>query len=286
MSETSVLDYHLPADTQFSLQHVTDDREVHEQAAQDLRDDDYEVRTVEDDFGGRTALLIYAKDAPDDPLAAFDSEDEFAQWIHDHFDVDDLPLVLAVFRAYRGIIEEKADAADQLDLYKQMELEAIPAIVDKVEWGQAVPDVGAELLSRFILRHPMPNTNHRTGITLLDRYLTSIDDSFAMPDTGEEGEWYQWAEAFILDSKRLLTLRRKSQVFQYAAAVGYEAVRRKEGITIDFDRSDPFGHYTREHLERTREFVDTLLEEADAVHLHERVDDGKRVFVERLRADQ
>ena len=137
----------------------------------------------------------------------------------------------------------------------------------------------------------MPNTNHRTGISLLDRYLTSNDEAFTMPETGEEGEWYSWVVDFIHASKRLLTLRRKLTVFRYAADLGYRTVQRKEGITIDLTaidlkRKDAFEYYSGRHLDRTRVFVDDLLEQADAGTLRDDIDDGKQAFVERLRADQ
>lgn len=54
---------------------------------------------------------------------------------------------------------------------------------------------------------------------------------------------------------------------------------------IDFDRSDYFDYYTERHLSRSREFVDTILNEADTTHLRDREDDGKRAFVDRLRED-
>lgn len=169
-----------------------------------------------------------------------------------------------------------------------MNLEAIPDILNRVEWRQSVPEVGAELLSRFILAHPMPNTNHRTGIGLLDRYLSSYDETFAMPDTGEDDRWYDWVRDYIHDSKRLLTLRNYYPVLQWAARYGYDAVERKEGIriefeTLNFDRDDYRDYYTDRHLDRSRRFVNTVLEETQTTHLREKIDDGKRAFGDRLR---
>jgi hypothetical protein len=135
----------------------------------------------------------------------------------------------------------------------------------------------------------MPNTNHRTAIGLVDRYLTSYDADFEMPDTGEEGGWYDWIAGFIYDSKRILTLRNHLALFRWAKHYGYGAVERKEGIVISFDdidldRRDHHEYYTQRHQERTREFVRRVLEEADVTHLREVTDDGRRAFIDRLQA--
>lgn len=289
---TTILEYHHPDDQRFSLLHVTGDDDRHRRQVSDVReDDDLEYRTEEEEVDGTTAYLIYTNDAPETALPDFETEAELVEWLQEHFDKADLQIVLAVYRAYRGILEETAETGRELELYKQMQLEKIPTIVQRVQWGRSVPEVGAELLSGFILAHPMPNTNHRTGISLLDRYLTSIDERFTMPETGAEGEWYSWVVDFIHESKRLLTLRRKLPVFRYAADLGYRTVRRKEGITIDLtdldlERRDAFEYYSERHLDRTREFIDDLLEQAEADTLRDEIDDGKQAFVDRLRADQ
>jgi hypothetical protein len=224
-------------------------------------------------------------------LPEWETEDEIRAWLRETFDSETLPIVLAVWRAYRGVLDEEQATGNELELYKQMQLEKIPDIVERVEWGQSVPTVGAGLLSTFIRVHPMPNTNHRTGISLLERYLSSVAPTFQMPPTGETDEWYEWAADYVHESKRLLTLRRKLPLCRYAAAVGYERLQRKEGVeidltTIDLDRSDYFEHYSIAHHERTREFVDELLKQADAMALRNQTDDGKQAFVDRLRADQ
>lgn len=291
-STRPVLEYHHPDDPRFSLQHVTDDEARHRSRLEEFRGEErYAYVTAHEEIGGTTACLIYAHDAPEEALPDVTTEGELLGWFEGHFDEDELQIVLAIYRAYRGIMEAKAATDDQLRLYKQMQLEKIPAVVDDVSWGQPVPDVGAELLSRFILAHPMPNTNHRTGISLLDRYLTSVDETFTLPETGEENEWYPWIVAFIHDSKRLLTLRRKLPLFRHAANVGYRSIRRKEGVIIDLEetnlgQTDAFGHYSKRHRARTREFVDDLLEQAGAEGLRDEVDDGKAAFVDRLRTDQ
>ncbi|WP_330630804.1 hypothetical protein [Halocatena halophila] len=109
-----------------------------------------------------------------------------------------------------------------------------------------------------------------------------------MPATGEEDQWYKWVREFIYDSKRILTLRNQLPLLQWAHQYGYECAERKEGIQItlweiDTDRADHRSYYADRHLDRTRKFVETALEAADATHLQQETDDGKRAFGDRLR---
>lgn len=240
------------------------------------------------DVDGTTIYLVYTRTDSGALHPDFETAEDVGEWVDREFSTTDQPILLAILRIFEGILAEKDAQGTGLDTYKRMDLEAIPDVLNRVEWRQSVPDVGAELLSHFILAHPMPNTNHRTGIGLLDRYLTSYDETFAMPDTGEDGRWYQWVRDYIYDSKRLLTLRNHYRLLYWAGHYGYDAVERKEGIqidlrTLDLEREDYRAFYTDRHLIWSREFVDTVLEETDTAHLREQQDDGKRVFADRLR---
>lgn len=287
-----VLNYHHPDDSQFSLSHVTDDRNRHEKRATELAEDEScTVRRVTENLDDTTAYLIYINTAPDTALPDLETDDDLRRWLQETFKKDTLPIVLAIWRAYRGILDEEKAAGNKLDLYKQMQLEKIPDIIERVEWKRPVPAVATDLLSEFILAHPMPNTNHRTGISLIERYFTSVEGDFMMPPTGETDKWYPWVVDYIYDSKRILTLRRKTPVFRYASALGYRMVQRKEGVTIDLkdinlDRTDAFDHYSEKHHTRTQTFIKNLIEQADETELLNKADDGKQSFVDRLRADQ
>lgn len=287
-----VLNYHHPDDSQFSLSHVTDDRDRHNKRTTELTaDESCTVRRVTESVDDTTVHLIYVNTAPDTALPDFEADDDLRQWLQETFEKDSLSIVLAIWRAYRGILDEEKEAGNKLELYKQMQLEKIPDIIERVEWKRPVPAVATDLLSEFILAHPMPNTNHRTGISLVERYFTSVARDFTMPPTGETDKWYPWVVDYIHDSKRILTLRRKTPVFRYAAALGYRTVQRKEGVTINLedinlDRTDAFDHYSEKHRARTRTFIENLLDQADETELLNKVDDGKQAFVDRLRADQ
>lgn len=111
-----------------------------------------------------------------------------------------------------------------------------------------------------------------------------------MPDTGEEGEWYDWAEPYVNESKRLLTLRRKARVFRYAQGFGVDVVRRRNGVDIDLheyalDVDNPLGHFAVEHESASVDFVRTILGESGAEELAAVTDPGWETFVGELRDD-
>lgn len=287
-----VLQLHHPGDSRFSLRFLSDEVNNRFERASELSEDpSIEVAIDEDTIDDDTIYLLYTKTTFDAAYPEFETDEEVIKWFNAEFSDGDKQILFAIVDIFDGILSEKEEQGASFSTYKEMDLEKIPDVLNRIEWRQQVPDVGAELLSYFIVAHPMPNTNHRTGIGLLDRYLTSYDESFVMPDTGEEGLWYQWAKEYIYDSKRLLTLRTKLPLLYWADQYGYEAAERKEGFQIDFDevdldRDDYRSYYTDRHLARTREFVETVLEEADTTHLREKTDDGKRAFVDRLRAEE
>lgn len=288
--DTPVLQLHDSGDSRYSLKFITDDREDWVRRISRLsKETSVEIATRQETTERGTIYLIYTRTPFETAYPDFATEDEVLKWFNEQFTESDKQVVFVVVELFDGILTEKEERNASFATYKRMELERIPEVLNHVEWKQRVPDVGAELLSYFVLAHPMPNTNHRTGIGLLDRYLTSVDETFIMPDTGEENEWYDWTEKYIRDSKTVLTLRRNLPLFRWADEYGYNGVERKEGITIrfneiDLDRSDHHRYYANQHLERSREFVDTLLRESNATHLRKETDGGKRAFVDRLRA--
>jgi hypothetical protein len=239
--------------------------------------------------GNDTYYIIYRRSETEPPLKNL-TEDEIIEWLNENFSSGEQQALVAIVRAFNGIVDEVEEEDRTFTLYKQSNFEKIPDILEDVSWKQGVPSVAGELLSQFILQHPMPNANHRTGIAFMSRYLATIDNSFKMIDTGEGGSWYRWARSYIHDSKRLGTLRRKTALFRYARKQGYDIVRRKEGIDIDLrerklDRNDFHDYYQKQHTNRSIEFVRTVLDETGFESLREESDDGKAAFLQRLSGD-
>ncbi|WP_169333444.1 hypothetical protein [Natronococcus jeotgali] len=142
---------------------------------------------------GKQVYHQYTKNAPNSVVPEFESEEEVIEWFEKQFTTDEQQAINNVIKISDEILTEKEEGGHSFSTYKQMDLEVVPTVLNQVEWRQQVPEVAAELLSHFILAHSMPNTNHRTAIVLVDRYLTSIDENFNMPDAGEENQWNSWA---------------------------------------------------------------------------------------------
>lgn len=282
----TVLHYHLERDNRYSLVYIADNKQDVVQWTTEFENRVVvEDETIEDEI----YYLIY-KRSETGPLLNDLTEDEIIEWLDENFTSDEQQALVAIVRAFNGIVDEVEDEDRTFTLYKQSDFEKIPDILESVTWKQDVPSVAGELLSQFILQHPMPNANHRTGIAFMSRYLATVADSFEMVDTGENGSWYRWARSYIHDSKRMGTLRRKTALFRYAHKHGYDTVRRKEGIEIDLrerelDRNDFHDYYRKQHIDRSIEFVRTVLDETEYGDLKNASDDGKAAFLRRLSSD-
>lgn len=184
---TEILHYHHPERDQYSLYFISGDKTARDKRAIELtRESDVTFIDEVDQVDGEQVYLLYIKNAPDSVVPGFEGEKEVIEWLEKQFTTDEQQVVNTVIKIFDEILTEKEEEGHSFSTYKRMDLEEVPTVLNRVEWRQQVPEVAAELLSHFILAHPMPNTNHRTAIVLVDRYLTSIDESFNMPDTGEE----------------------------------------------------------------------------------------------------
>jgi prophage maintenance system killer protein len=285
----TTLQYHLYRDPQYSIAYMDDNIDRAKSRRRELADDPtVDVIGAEIEVNGTAVYHIYTKNDPEAYLEFGDEYESLDQWI-ESLSEDDFQFLQLVYDAFDGVLDTVEADDSELELYKRMEHRKLVSIPNEVEWKQSVATVGAELLSRFIQSHPMPNSNHRTAFGVVDRYFASYDASFAMPDTGEDQSWYQWAADYVFDSKRLITLRRKFRLLQRARECGYDSARRKDGAeidltAIDFSRDDQSSYYATKHNERTQEFIDRLLAKTGHEELQSTPDKGKSVFIDRLKA--
>lgn len=284
-----ILQYHLPDDPRYSIAYIDDNIERSKSKREQLEDNpDIDVVGGKVPVGDNEVYHIYTQNNPDRYIRRIDGDEGIEEWL-ESLSQDDAQFIRLTYDSFEGVLNTVDNNNISFDLYKRMQHRKIAEIPNKVQWRQSVAEVGGELLSRFILAHPMPNSNHRTALGILDRYLASYDPEFRMPDTGKDQSWYPWASDFIFDSKRILTLRRKLRLLQRARECGYDRVRRKDGAEIDlheinFNRQNYTRHYRREHMNRSEEFVKLLLERTESEHLKETQDEGKGVFIDRLKA--
>jgi len=98
--------------------------------------------------------------------------------------------------------------------------------------------VAGRLASNLILKHALPNANHRTAAALVQFYLRRLNPDFAMPETSvetdpESYDWREWVNEYINESKRLLTVRRKNVLFKHLYSFGARTLERKHAVEID-----------------------------------------------------
>lgn len=284
----NVLPYHVGPEERYSLVFVNPDREAFEERLAEVameRGTAVKAREVALDGGeGEDALYAVYSDSVPESLFGDRSDDDIERILDTEF----TDAQVQVLEAILELLISVSDETSRISVYKEIDLTKVPEILEHPDWGAAsVPVVAGQLLSRFVLAHPMPNANHRTAIGLVEWYLQTNEVSVTVPDTGEEGEWYDWAEPYVHESKRLLTIRRKAHVFRYAREFGVDVVRRRNGVDIDLhgyalDVDDPFEHFAASHESESIAFVKTILDEAGAAELEDRIDDGWNSFVSGL----
>lgn len=200
-------------------------------------------------------------------------------------------LIDTVIEGFQEIEEECQVNGNSFRWYKQPELHKIVEAINQTEWQQRIPNVAGCLLSNLITTHGLPNANHRTALSFVQVYLNTYAPEFEIPDTGMTGEWYDWAEEFVRESKRLLTLSRKTLLFRYLERWGCEGVIRKDDSKLRFENYDlgadePLLHFRRQHKELSMEFIYEILERTEENSLIGREDLGRGVFIDRLKGNQ
>lgn len=285
---TNALPYHVGPEERYSLSFVNPDRgEFEERLAETAMKRGSAVKArevaIDGDEGVDTLYAVYEDSVPES-LLGDRSSDDIERILDAEFTDEQVQVLEAILELMGGAIGDTS----RTTAYKEMDLPKIPEILDYPDWGAAtVPEVAGQLLSRFILAHPLPNANHRTAIGLVEWHLQTNDETVTVPDTGENGVWYDWAEPYVLRSKRLLTVRRKAHVFRYARDFGVDVVRRRNDVDVDLhgfalDVDDPLEHFAAEHESESIDFVRTILDVSDATELEGTTDRGWENFVRGL----
>lgn len=261
----STIPYHLGPDNSFSLSYVTPDRE---RFRDHLQTHTQPTRVLPAEFSTPTPVFLTYTSTP-----VTDSS------VSDH-SIPDHPFVEAYLRVFAGVVDGRRETGDDVAASKSADLDAIPDILtDRVEWKQSTSDVGGQLLSNLILTHPLPNANHRTALGSLLVYLQSIGVDATVEDLRSAG-----VDAYIQESKRLLTIRRNATQFRILAKCGCTTVERKGGIQIpleeyQLDVDDPYSTYATEHERHSISFVERIVADTDYESTR---DPGLRVFLDRL----
>lgn len=273
--------YHHPLDEHFSLRYSSGSVA--------------EVGALQDDTDRRTKLIGYPFDQPVYVLYASDMEPQAAsdidfdrEWLSERLDELPRSAQVTAFRLVE-LLEAAVDVreGDEFRLYKSFEPAKIQQALDKVSWGTELNRVAGGLMSNLILSHSLPNANHRTGIAMLQFCIESVDSSFGMPSTHvDDDTWREWVDPYIIESKRLITVRRNNLRFRRLAALDVDLVELKNGIQIPLDDfeldmswQDAHSIYATRHETHCIGFARAVMDQAGRRDLIQRSGPTKSAFI-------
>lgn len=250
---TAYVYYHHPNDPQYSLAYVTQNQDKITTAGHDAIIEHYEL---DEEF-----FVLYTNRGASGTVDNLDNELED---VLDEMSPQNRTIAVRLLQIFEQIIEEKKLEEDaKLEIYKQIELKRIPDAIEQIDWDQTAVNVAGQLMSTLILKHALPNANHRTSISMAKWYLESIETGFSFPEFAtEEYDWKKWVNEYIIESKRILTVRRNTTAFSLLAEWGCDIVKRKNEIEIDLreynldlSQSDAYGYYGDKHTDLCTEFL-------------------------------
>jgi len=250
---TTLVHYHHPKDQQYSLAYVTQDRDEITSSGKDALIERYDL--------DEAVFILYTNQGTSGTIDDIDENFEDAL---DEMSPDDRTITVRLLQIFEEIIEEKElEEAEKLEIYKQIELDRVPDAIERVDWDQPAVDVAGQLLSTLILTHALPNANHRTSISMAQWYLESIETGFSLPDFATaDYDWKEWVNEYIVESKRILTVRRNTRPFSLLAEWGCDVVKRKNDIEIvlaeyelDLPKSDAYKYYGDLHTDLCTDFL-------------------------------
>jgi prophage maintenance system killer protein len=165
-------------------------------------------------------------------------------------------IAVRVLQIFEGIIEEKElEEGEKPEIYKQVELGLVPDAINHVDWSHSAVDVAGQLMSTLVLKHALPNANHRTSISLAEWYLESAQSGFSLPQLAtDDYTWQDWVDEYIRESKRILTVRRNTRAFSLLQEWGCDVIERRGNIDIelseydlDYPKSEAYSDYGEVH---------------------------------------
>lgn len=262
--------YHHPGDKQFSIDFV------HQRPAQIVSklvsyDDNVAAKvseySLDEDF-----YVVYTSREGGHPVKEIDFE--FTGPLQE-MESDNRTIITRLLEMYRSIISRNgSEEGVPVEAYKGIDIEELPAVLDETSWTGSATEIAGRLASNLILKHALPNANHRTAIALIQFYLRRIDSDFSLPNTKveidpETYDWRDWVNEYINESKRLLTVRRKNVVLKYLREFGATELERKHNVVIYLDEykldmypHDAMVYYAEQHEDLWIDFVEEAVERA------------------------
>jgi len=125
---------------------------------------------------------------------------------------------------------------------------------------------------------------------MLQFCIETVATDFDMPQTHiDDFSWREWVNPYIVDSKRIITVRRNNLRFKRLQEFGVDLVERKDGIQIrlaefelDMHWRDALTTYAGRHEKHCTDFAQNVLEQADGTELIDQKGPTKKEFIEYL----
>lgn len=208
---------------------------------------------------------------------------------------DNGTIVARLLEIYESLIEEnEKEEGEAVEAYKGIDIDDFPDALNSINWNGTATDVAGRLASNLVLKHALPNANHRTAIAMMQFYLRRIDSDFSMPETEIEIDpevygWREWVNNYINESKRLLSVRRKNIKFKYVREFGGTTLVRKHDVRIplsayklDIPPSTAKERYAKKHEQLWIEFAEEAVDRAGKSGLKDQSGITKREFAEEI----
>lgn len=283
--------YHHLGDKQFSLDYVSQDPE--EVVSQIISyDDEIAVKVNEYDLNEHF-YVIYTSRGGGKPVSEVDLDITEAL---DKLDGDNGQIVARLLEVYRSLIQRnEEEEGTPVIAYKDPDIEALEDVLDRVSWAGSATDVAGRLASNLILKHALPNANHRTAVAVIQLYLRCHDSEFSLPKIKEkagpnEFDWREWVNTYINESKRILTVRRNNVIFKILSQFGATTVERKHNVQIDLSSytldlypSEAKERYAEEHEQLWISFVEEVVARVGRSDLKDTPALSKSKFAEKIR---
>lgn len=283
--------YHHPDDKQFSLDFANPNPEDVVERIVDY-DGDVAAKVLEYDFDRRFYVVYTTRVGGG---AVKNLELNLRENI-ESMGEDTGTIVARLLEIYESLIEEnESEEGVPVEAYKDIDIDELPDALNRTNWGGAATEVAGRLASNLVLKHALPNANHRTAVAMMQFYLRRVDPDFSMPETATQIEpevydWREWVNNYINESKRLLTIRRKNVKLKYVREFGGTTLVRKHDVRIplsayelDMPPSRAKKEYAEKHERLWIELAEEAVERAGKPELKEQSGVTMPEFAEKIR---
>lgn len=284
--------YHHEEDKQYSIDFVNPDFQIIEERIGDY--DDHVSVKVEHYELDQGVYVVYTSSGPSGAADSLDYDlvDQIGS-----MDEANSVIVTRLIKVFETVLKENfEEEGNRVEAYKEIAVEDIESALNQVDWNGTAIEVAGRLASNLILKHALPNANHRTAIGMAQLYLRRINADFSMPDTAkqldgeDEYDWMGWVNEYIEQSKCIITVRRKEDIFRRLREYGCDVLIRKHGVEINLEEyelnlppSERWSDYAKQHERLWIDFMKEAVRRSETGELLTAQGLSKHQFAQRLK---